>query len=138
MLTGVQTNPSFVPRLFWRGDREKKIFFFFPSPKEPGYEAKTNPSTSGGKKVGIALPEGNCQSHFRLNDHSKSQCRDGRSFSYELRHRMQYTMHPPVHAVNRTMHLWWCTTLGTTGDSAVADDGRFCCSRRQATPDSGE
>ena len=47
---------------------------------------------------------------------------DGRSFSYEIRHRMQYTIHLPVHAVYKAVHLWWRTTLGMTGDSAAADD----------------
>ena len=29
---------------------------------------------------------------------------------------------PPVHAVYRAVHLWWRTTLGTTGASSAADD----------------
>ena len=33
-----------------------------------------------------------------------------------------YTMHLPVHAEYRAVHLWWCTTLGTMGDSAAADN----------------
>ena len=47
---------------------------------------------------------------------------DGRSFSYKLWHRMQYTVHLPAHAVYRAVHLWWRTMLGTTGASATAAD----------------
>ena len=69
--------------------------------------------------------------HFQFNDeyeHSNAQCGiqllhcDGRSFSYELQQKMQYIMHLPVHAVYRAVHLWWCTMLSMTGDSAAADD----------------
>ena len=34
---------------------------------------------------------------------------------------LQYTMHLPVHAVYRAVHLWWCTMLSTMRDSAAAD-----------------
>ena len=35
----------------------------------------------------------------------------------------QDTMHLPVHAVYSAVQLWWRTTLGTTADSAPADEG---------------